>query len=835
MERKTILRKIPSDFQKYKESWDTYKTKFKKTLNDFDSSTTDLIKDIIDLPENSESEDIASHEKSILLYTIYRFVRGKNTVIEEYVENKNGLDSDEYGDFDNETCYFVALDQIQKGKENILYKILLFYLWSKYEIGRTYEIEDELPLDYRERFDKDSRGLRMTLANRTRGKKYLYQERDKIEFENSTIFVIDRQASDKEKRDVVGTIRRRRLRSIFIMVDEAENEIEIKADKEKIRQIIAERIQKTFVVSLKPSDVVESESKVDVDSFSNKLKGEETRGEIDIVNVEFRKTNARPSVPLTVSKKSVGIEIRPLVKKLSEGIVSSDIKQVKKFWFQVDDVDTRVKIKNKPDGSVRLESKIKTHSSEKKEGISKKFLEEFGVPLDQDIPPHLVEETRESIISFLLNRPPSHELYPSYSDLMSKLEDLGVLNVDVIKRNKCEECEEFYENREDCPRCGNSLSKVSERKKVDMSRKGVTSFFKDLLNREDIEYIGKKRERIYKSTYNFIKIQKGDINLHVLIDTPDLSITEKSIQHLKKSVNPVLIVEPGDSVNEKLIEETHSTYLNLAEALDKYLDEELPSDYISTHIEEVVRSVGHKLASNAKDSYDRLEEMIRTPSNSDPTQFEKEIFHIINQIIPFAAQWGTKRSGKRIPDGFAELTYRKKGKIYSRSIAWDSKFKNDDSEFDIDSEEANNIRGYIHKIKESEEVKTSKTLFRNFLVITNAKNPGNFSGRIASLVNRMRSWRGVPVLVDIRFLLGLHVVFNENLSLIKRSRATFNEILFKTINGGQYRYKEVEKNFFVYLEGKDVKDLFSEFEKEIDSNRIDLTSLRKFLEKDIFP
>jgi len=367
---------------------------------------------------------------------------------------------------------------------------------------------------------------------------------------------------------------------------------------------------------------------------------------------------------------------------------------------------------------------------------------------------------------------------------------------------------------------------------VSLSNRGILEFFKDRLDDEGVEYLDTKTEQIYRTKYRFRRVRhEGDI-VHILINTPDVSITPKTINHLNKSINPVTLLNLGIVKNQRLMEEVLATYLDLSEIIDKYLHNELPQDYISQNIDQVTRATEERVARTAADAYDRLQEIVAEPAEYEGEDFEPEVFHLINQMITNAEQWGTKRRGN-LPDGFAELLFPTGQGNYFRSFGWDCKFTSSD-EFHIGASEAKDLRDYVHRIKESPEVTSSDTKFKNFIVVTNA-NSGNFGSSVAERINKMTSWDGTPVLMHIDFLFALHLAFNENVEIIKRNIQEFYRQFYLTLNDGNYYHRDVKDDFYVDLTAENAESLFENLSDEIDNSSLDISSLREFMEQDIFP
>jgi len=654
--------------------------------------------------------------------------------------------------------YKYLLQAILDGKSNIVYRLLLYSEWSDAKNERSYKIENELPNNYGERFDNNYRKIQLTLAYRTNTDKFLFENRNKLTFENSTIFAIDRQTSDRERLDIVGAQRRRDLRSIFIEVKEDEEEIRISTNNQTIREALVEKLEEIFAISLLNQDEVEDQISVDANRFVEELQeksaedDEDTdkEGTIRILNVEFRRTQTTPTVPLTVSKKSYDTDVRKVVSELTEDIVNLNVTNVRRFWFNLHGVDVRVNVNISPDeDSLRLDADIKTDSESLSEQIHESFQESFGLPLDNEIPLHWVTGDREQVISFILKNPPTYQTQDNlYRELIDSLDEIGVINTGDVERVQCQgqDCEKIYENRSDdtCPTCGGTLEVFAKFEKVSLSKQGILEFFKDRLEDEGIEYFGTKTEQIYRKKYRFRRVCHEEDIIHVLINTPNVAITPNIINHLKKSVNPVTLLNFGTVKNQKLMGEVLATYIDLSELIDKHLDDELPDDYISQEIEQVTRATEERVARTATHAYNQLQNIVDNPSEYRGEDFEPEVFHLIDQMITNAEQWGTKRRGN-LPDGFAELLFPKGQGSYFRSFRWDCKFTASD-EFHIGASEAKDLRDYVHRIKDSPEVSGTDTKFKNFVVITN-KESGNFGSSVAERLNKMTSWDGIPVLI----------------------------------------------------------------------------------------
>lgn len=833
----TILRDVPAHRPRYEDGWDgTYKSRLSRILDDLDDETLEVICELLGIDIDSDglkSKILEQQSQAVTLYTLHRFISDKQTLLREMAE-RNGDDVNTGAEFR------YLLQRISSGNPDIVYQLLLYSEWSDAKNRRTYEIENSLPDDYTSRFNADFLKISMTLARRMGSGKFIYEKRNMLKFANATIFAIDRQTSDRERRDVVGAQRRRNLRSVFVEVDEDEELIYISTNNQTIRATLVEKLEEIFSVSLANIDAVQNQMELDAEQFGEALLESQDEGEdnIKIVNVDFKRTEITPSLPLAVSKKSYGTEVRSIVSALAEDIIEPSILNVRKFWFNVYDVDARVQVDVSNDEDLlRLDSKINTDSTYRSDRIRRRFEDQFGVPLDRDIPLHWVTGDRQQVISYILKNPPTYETQNIlHQDLIEDLEELSVINTRPIERKQCQgqDCEKIFTgyDGETCTSCGGKLTVFAERQKVTFSDRGVLEFFKQRLADEGLEYLETKVEQIYRTEYRFRRVRhEGDI-VHVLINTPEVSIPQKSINHLSKSVNPVTVLNPGTVKNQQLMEEVLATYIDLSELIDLHLNDDLPDDYLTEKIETVARATEERTARNARDAYHRLQDIVANPANHRGEHFEIEVFHLINQMITNSEQWGTKRRGN-LPDGFAELLYKTNRGNNFRSFAWDGKFTAS-NELNIDAAEANNLRTYAHKIKDSTDVTSSDTRFKNFVVVTNA-DPGNFETTVAERLNKMTSWDGIPVLMHIDFLIALHLGFNANVDRIKRHLHEFYKQFYLALNGGNFYYRDIDDEFYVHLDAKDAEALLENFEENTTGSSLDINSLREFMESDIFP
>lgn len=830
----TVLQDVPANYTHYREEWDnTYAEKFRVLLGELDHDTLEIVAKAaeVDISEtdNLFSEITSDEEKTILLYVLYQFLNNKRISVREF-----GAELGDSVPIDTEFRY--VLKKILQGEQRFLYQVLLYHRWAKGSDKRRYEIENRLPDDYVEQFEENYRGIQLTLSQRTRSRRFRCPPDNRIELKRGTLFSIDRQTSDKEKRDVTGPQRRRNIGSIFLKIDEAEEEVIIQTKNEGIRNALIDKLEEVLSISLRDLTDDIDRPQVSPQDFEKALEADgEEADSIRILNAEFRRTNTAPAVPLTISKKSENQDIRPVVKALSEDVLDKKLENVRRFWFTVDEIDTRVVVERSFDlDYIRLNSDIKTQSERSREKVKDSFEATFGLPLDKEIPLSWLTDDRARVISLYLNKPPQFQKGKSpHKELLRKLEANDFITITSIQKRQCTGCDRIYNSSDPtCPNCGGVLEQFKEVHETTVKQDGIRRYFQEKVEAEDIDYLGRRDERIYQTTYEFVRIQHGTHPINVLLNTKLDNLTSNAVIHLRKSLHPVLIVSPGVVKNQTLIDQALADSVDLGELIHLDFEGELPDDYLSERIETISRAVEEQVAANARDSYERLPSMVASPESNSGEQFERELFHLFNQLVSNAEQWGSKRTGN-VPDGFGEIVFPKAGNQYYRSFGYDAKFtKHED--LSLSTDESRTLRGYVHRIKDSEEVTSSKSKFTNFIVITNAQ-PGKFGSKVAARFNRMTSWEGTPVLMHVEFLLGLHVAYNENVNTIRDHISTFYEEFYLILNNGNLYQTDHEEEFYVHLTGEDVEELMTNFEAEIDDESLNISELRKFLEKDLFP
>jgi len=832
----TIISDVPLDYSVHQDKWsETYNEKFNDVLQGTDTKTFETILEFtgVQRSEGSVFSQLRNKSKdSVFLYSLYRFINDKRLAVQEFAERSG--ESISAGDE-----YRYIIRKLLNGCESIVYQIFLYEKWLKGSDKSRYKIETTLPNNYREIFADNQLGIRMTLSRNTRGKNYQFTGKGQINFDDGTIFPLGRQTSDKEKQDVTGPQRRRNEDYFFIAIEEEKDLLIIESNSNSIRDVLLEKLKEVFSILTVEADLVEDQTEISRSRFTAEFSRDDLTDEyIKILNVEFRKTNTQPALPVSLSKKSEEQEIRGVLSRISEELVDIRVTNIRRFWISWKGIEVRVSVEeNVEKNFLRLNADIKSLSESTIQRVKEDFHEKFGLPLNTKIPLHWITKQRTQLIAQMLRGVSAFESrYIQDEELIGSLTDeLGVVRKREVKRRRCEGCGNLYKkNHSECRKCGGNLEVVQQSFSLEMSKSGVRNYFRRLVKDEDLKYYGTKTEGIYGKSFKFYQIGDGRNIVRVLLNSPDTNITPGTIEYLRKSIHPVLVLNPGTVPDERLIEEVTTEPIDLSELIDKDLHGNLEEGFVTKRLEKVARNTQKQITTNAISAFESIQELIANPDSSDGAIFEQEAFHIFNQIVSNLEQWGEKRTGNQ-PDGFGELFFYKGDKKYFRSFAYDGKFTTSE-ELSMPTKEASRLQNYAGRILSSDEVKTSNSKFRNFVVVTNAK-PGNFASVCATRLNRIEvngeRWNGVPVLMDASFLLGLHVGYNENIEVIKDNIHTFYEQFYLTLNGGKRHHREVDNEFYVHVKREDALNLFERFEQEAETDRIDISSLREFLEKDV--
>lgn len=826
---------VPLKYSVYKDSWgSTYRGQFSDILDDSTSDFIDLTLEFagIDASEGSIIEKLLREsEKTVFVFSIYKFLDDKRLAIRDF-GSKRG-DSIRRGE---EIEY--VLEKLLDGDENLVYHLFLYDDWLDRSDKTPYRVQNRIPGDYKSRFEENKRGIQMTLSRQTRASNFRYRSQNRIEFSESTIFAIDRQASDTEARDMAsGSQRRRDVKTVFLEVNHEAGTIRIDTSSSGIQETLKTKIEEIFSILTVEADWIEDDEELSTSRFSDEFtKSEVEDDDNSILSAQLRQTNTQPSIPITLSKQSEERDIRPVLSKFSDEILDINLQNIRQFWFSHIGTNARIKVEeNIENNYLRLNADIKTQSETRQSQVSDAFSDSFGIPLNQKIPLHLVAKTRERLISQMLKGISAYEArYIRDDELVNTLtKNFGVLDKRQVQHKQCEGCGNIYLRDYDvCQKCGGSLEVFYDSFELSLSKSGTRRYFEQLVKDEGLTYYGQKKEGIYGREFEFYQIGDGGEIVRVLLNVEGGDLTPGSAKYLRKSIHPVLVLNPGTVIDQNLIEEITSEVLDLGDIIEKDLDDAIPTDYISKRLHSVARTTEKRISDNAHDAFKRFGELLKTPEEYSGGEFEQDAFHIIKQAVVSTEQWGEKRQGNQ-PDGFGELFFYKNDDEYFRSFAYDGKFTSKD-EISMSSKEANMLRTYALKIYKSDEVKSSDSKFQNFIVITNA-NPGNFGSVGAKKLNGMRSWNGVPVLMHSDFLLGLYIGYNNNSELIKNNIHEFYEQLYLVINGGQLYHQNIDRDFYVHLTREDAKILFQNFGDAASVSGLDVDELREFLEKDTLP
>jgi hypothetical protein len=795
---------VELDFKQTKESWES---KYKSTASDIFDKLEDEVQYIESLTEKNIEDLPDDSDDSILLYVIYLFAKQNDEIIQQFAD-KQAIPIAEGEEF------LFILKQLDEGNEHIVFRTFMYSLWLGNRHRRSYAVrEGELPNNYKEEILAAERSLKQTLSRNTGSENYQIDQRRVVEFVQSTIFCIDRKTSDKEKRDVTGIQRRRNLGTVFVEIRKNEGKVNFRVGNKKIRRVLQRKFEEYLEVELEPADIVKEG--VEPDKFVEALTAPSEQDDWKVLNIDVKQITEEPSVALNIAKKSAGKDLRPLLNTLEGELVDLNILNINRFWFQWNEVEARVNITEPESESLILDSDIKVKSETTEETVREEFDEKFGIPLDQELLEHEITGEIERLIQYILSNPPSYRISRLEQGLIKELEDRNIIKVEEFEVEEPDE-EEIYPGGV---------------KSVKKKQAGIRDYVKDIAEEAGIDFQEMASEKVKRTKFTFARFEKdGEL---VDFSLPEYNkFTNSSYEYLHKTLQPVLVVNIG-SIHDKLIENTLSSRLRLPELIRRDIQNEKPEEYIESKVDELLSDKEGRIARESLKAYRDIQEILDDPHPRQGTDFEQAIFPIFKQIIPSAQQWGVKRRGEQ-PDGFGELVFRHNQGYAYRSVAYDSKYTTKELNFDTDDQRQ--AREYAHKILGSKEVQNNKTKFRNFIIITNREENGNFGSSIGEKINKMTKWDGVAVLMHIDFLLALYIVYNKNLEFIKSYRQEFSKVLYQKINGDRFqKYQDREDDFYIELDGSDAEEIVEELEEEVEDERIDKTALREFLESDVFP
>lgn len=762
-------------------------------------------KDISDLPDDSDD--------SIVLYLVNRFLNKNEDIVSQFFDKKG------YPDVKNE--FHFLLEKIDEGYEEIFYHLFLYSLWVDNINRRIFSVvEGSLSDDYDEDFFEESRGIKLTLARRE-GSSFKLGERRLIEFEDSKIFAIDKQTSDREKRDArKGIQRRQNIRTCFVRVrnEEDRDRVEFRVKSTEVLDILKEKISDVWNVSLVPEDVYEGD--VDGEKFEEKILGRENDPWM-LLSADFKKIDVDPAVPITLSKKTADRDIRKLLEQLDDNMLTPHILNIHSFWMKWEDIDFRVSVDDLDNDKIILDiTSIETDIIEERQMIREEFSEDFGLPLDQEILEFDITGDEEKLIKHVLANPAPWELQSIGKEIIERIKELGVIRTNNYS--------------------GKGYNGI---KSVEVSKKGVRDYIKDIADRAGLEFVDKVPEQIFQREYEFARFRDDEYIVDFDLPKHNDAYTHDTLEYLSDTLRPVLVVNIG-AVNDELIEKHLSARVDLPELIRRDLNDENPEGYLMEKIEELKRGSEERISANAERNYKELKKALENPGDYGGTEVEQRLFPIIKQLIPASQQWGAKRKGYQ-PDGFAEIIFQN-GETYThRSIAYDSKFVSEDT-IKFTSNEKLQARDYIERIRKFvennlgdfvDEVEGKDGRFRNYIFVTNADEIENFDTVIAEKINKMRKWDGIAVIMHVEFLLAIYEVYNdiENQEYLKSYKNEFYEQLYRKINAGRInKVSGEDEDFFVELTAEDAKEVLENVEEEAGDDRLDITALREYLEEDIF-
>lgn len=540
-----------------------------------------------------------------------------------------------------------------------------------------------------------------------------------------------------------------------------------------------------------------------------------------LLSADFKKIDVDPAVPITLSKKTADRDIRKLLEQLDDNMLTPHILNIHSFWMKWEDIDFRVSVDDLDNDKIILDiTSIETDIIEERQMIREEFSEDFGLPLDQEILEFDITGDEEKLIKHVLANPAPWELQSIGKEIIERIKELGVIRTNNYS--------------------GKGYNGI---KSVEVSKKGVRDYIKDIADRAGLEFVDKVPEQIFQREYEFARFRDDEYIVDFDLPKHNDAYTHDTLEYLSDTLRPVLVVNIG-AVNDELIEKHLSARVDLPELIRRDLNDENPEGYLMEKIEELKRGSEERISANAERNYKELKKALENPGDYGGTEVEQRLFPIIKQLIPASQQWGAKRKGYQ-PDGFAEIIFQN-GETYThRSIAYDSKFVSEDT-IKFTSNEKLQARDYIERIRKFvennlgdfvDEVEGKDGRFRNYIFVTNADEIENFDTVIAEKINKMRKWDGIAVIMHVEFLLAIYEVYNdiENQEYLKSYKNEFYEQLYRKINAGRInKVSGEDEDFFVELTAEDAKEVLENVEEEAGDDRLDITALREYLEEDIF-
>ncbi|MGQ8852695.1 hypothetical protein [Bacillus sp. SRB_8] len=702
-----------------------------------------------------------------------------------------------------------------------------FSLNKKVSFDKAYKIPTEYAKDF-----VDDMYAHSNQENKYKVFSFAKHEKEKL------VVMLYRQINDASRPDFDEPFRNKEVVSIMFQIDVTAGLLEIRSKFQKEKEGIKKYIEKTFDTSLteiKP-EVFNQYQPEEVISAVLEGTPPENKEVLDFVvnKVVFRSSPLINSPGLTFELKNG--DVLPSVKDAytRECIDLESIKDIESISFKTSKVSRTIRSTVLEDGNIIFSLDDSGIEPEIKNDIQEKFLCKFGIPLNKLISNSKFTVGKADLTDYLM----TISLKKALTDIEQKIFDRLIQDKIIFEGSEiiiscenpnCDYTESISSELKECPSCGNPKLRKDGYSSVNISIKSVQGFVKELIksfcSSTDWELSKDTEKTYYKSKYKFINLDNRQTNESLQILIHQGAIHNRILEKINRSLTPTVIVFVG--VLEKNIEKYNNNCI-FPINFGRVYNMEKPEKFFEKIYESIEHRAKSYLSSVAAKSLEILESLPKPEligKSYSPSDFEDDVFNILKDIFPNADKWGSKMSGKEVPEGIFALTYTVteggEDKQHQYVFSYDCKLNKNTNGYDLSKGEQRKAHDYVEMLNQIKHITkfSNKKQLSAHIFISNNFDTNNYDTMANHFYTKLPSGYDTrPIFLPIEVLTYLHSEYRKNHQQLYNARNIFMESLHKILITDK-----------LVIEKDDIEEVMEESldEKLADYSEIDTVKVRQ--------
>jgi hypothetical protein len=773
-------------------------------------------------------ETITDDKKKMYLL-IREFTLRKKKSIQEYVQHAN---------FQLVYSSEIALIwSLYEQCPSHLFEILTYHNWRRRASNTLYTFSNKQDTEEVLKIAKDSTHSDdlCKRLHKNSGQANDYKIYSFTKFGNSIIFQLYKMINDKTVPDFETPIRNREVKSIMFSVNTKDSTAEIRDYTLKERDALLEFLSLMFGSHL--NKVTEDPYiGYNPDSLKKRflgIKQENTTTDDGMVisAITFNKS-ILPKSPLLHFELEDSDIMEAVFQAHRSGIIDlGDLKDIKSLKLRTTKTSRTIRAIPLDSGDVLFSLDDSGLDNDTKKFLEKMFEKRFSIPLNQPISNlHFsgdIEEKVDYLMGLTKNAPLDDLTKDALEDLLKKKIMMRKKHVEKY----CSECWETYDKEVECPECEIDLKSRSNII-LEVDKKNTVKFFE----RKVKGFLGypwsnskEGRLTIDKVRYQFLVIENEDTNDEIKFLITDQQLPLKVINKINRMVMPTTIVYIGSSkenierYNENFVTAKNYGFFYTMKNSEEFLN------YMNEISSEFSRRLKQSSAKSAHEAYKSLSR-IEDNNNYTADDLEHDVYAIINDLTHNSVQWGSKFSGKILPEGAFTLSYKTKKEEQKCAYTYDCKLSRLASGYDLNIDEQRKAADYIIRASKSDFLDNyleGHLEITAHLIISNNVDVKRITAMNAYLKTKRINAR--TKLIKIEVLMKVYELYLLNFKNISSKPTYFKKTLISLLNKNadellltdvRTEFKKLLKDGLKEQETLDMDSFTNEMLETMDAERI---------------